>query len=308
MLEQIQRDLFALGARLADPAHRIAERVSEGGGDWRRRRRGSSSGSTRSKRSCRRCAGSSSPADRTAARRCMSRARSAAAPSGRWSRWPRPRAGRIRAGAADLRQPAVGPAVRHGARRQPSRRIAGTRVVSTHAPRTTNPELASAYSYCERARASSTTRTFRSRRFCCLRACAPHVAAVYAFARLADDFADEGDRAAAERLAGSTAGARGCTRRPSGEPASAVTTHADVFRRACRTRFGRVVCRCRSCTILLSAFRQDVTVTRYATLGRRARLLPALRQPGRPARAAHRRLRGSGARRAGRTPSARRCS
>ena len=29
MLERIQRDLFALGARLADPAHRIAERVTK---------------------------------------------------------------------------------------------------------------------------------------------------------------------------------------------------------------------------------------------------------------------------------------
>jgi cob(I)alamin adenosyltransferase len=29
MVEQIQRDLFALGARLADPAHRIAERVTK---------------------------------------------------------------------------------------------------------------------------------------------------------------------------------------------------------------------------------------------------------------------------------------
>ena len=29
MLEQIQRDLFALGARLADPAHHIAERVAK---------------------------------------------------------------------------------------------------------------------------------------------------------------------------------------------------------------------------------------------------------------------------------------
>lgn len=35
MLEQIQRDLFALGARLADPARRIAERVTKAavGGD-----------------------------------------------------------------------------------------------------------------------------------------------------------------------------------------------------------------------------------------------------------------------------------
>jgi cob(I)alamin adenosyltransferase len=29
MVEQIQRDLFALGSRLADPAHRIAERVTK---------------------------------------------------------------------------------------------------------------------------------------------------------------------------------------------------------------------------------------------------------------------------------------
>ncbi len=29
MLEQIQRDLFAVGARLADPSHRIAERVTK---------------------------------------------------------------------------------------------------------------------------------------------------------------------------------------------------------------------------------------------------------------------------------------
>ncbi|MBI2222478.1 MAG: cob(I)yrinic acid a,c-diamide adenosyltransferase [Acidobacteria bacterium] len=36
MIDQIQRDLFALGARLADPAHRIAERVTKasiGSGD-----------------------------------------------------------------------------------------------------------------------------------------------------------------------------------------------------------------------------------------------------------------------------------
>ena len=39
MLEQIQRDLFALGSRLADPQHRIAARVTKaqvGGGDIER--------------------------------------------------------------------------------------------------------------------------------------------------------------------------------------------------------------------------------------------------------------------------------
>ena len=33
------------------------------------------------------------------------------------------------------------------------------------------------------------------------RAMRPHIAAIYAFARIADDFADEGERAPAERLA-----------------------------------------------------------------------------------------------------------
>ena len=36
MLEQLQRDLFAVGARLADPAHRVAERIAKaaiGAGD-----------------------------------------------------------------------------------------------------------------------------------------------------------------------------------------------------------------------------------------------------------------------------------
>ena len=42
-LVHIQRDLFALGAMLADPRHRIADRVDEGGA--RRCRRGAPRGS-----------------------------------------------------------------------------------------------------------------------------------------------------------------------------------------------------------------------------------------------------------------------
>ena len=83
MLEQIQRDLFALGARLADPAKKIADRVDQGGGDATRTSAGSRDGSIGSRRNCRRCAGSSSPADREPAPRCTSRERSAAAPSAR---------------------------------------------------------------------------------------------------------------------------------------------------------------------------------------------------------------------------------
>jgi squalene synthase HpnC len=102
----------------------------------------------------------------------------------------------------------------------------------------------------------------------------PHVAAVYAFARVADDFADEGDRPAAERLAlldawrsllleaagavGARDGAVPAAR--AGLPAEA----ADIF-----AALGSTI---RACGLtvapfedLLSAFRQDVTTTRYAT-------------------------------------------
>jgi phytoene synthase len=87
----------------------------------------------------------------------------------------------------------------------------------------------------------------------------PHVAAIYAFARAADDFADEGDRPAVERLrllddwhARLTACVDG---RPGDDP---------VF-----VALGETI---RTCSLpvelfedLLSAFRQDVTTTRYAT-------------------------------------------
>jgi phytoene synthase len=87
----------------------------------------------------------------------------------------------------------------------------------------------------------------------------PHVAAIYAFARAADDFADEGDCPAVERLrllddwhARLTACVDG---RPGDDP---------VF-----VALGETI---RTCSLpvelfedLLSAFRQDVTTTRYAT-------------------------------------------
>ena len=86
MLEQIQRDLFALGARLADPAHKIAERVDEGRGRRATTSSGSSAGSIARGASCRRCGASFSPAARRPAPRCTSRAPSAAAPNGPSSR------------------------------------------------------------------------------------------------------------------------------------------------------------------------------------------------------------------------------
>ena len=98
----------------------------------------------------------------------------------------------------------------------------------------------------------------------------PHVAAVYAFARSADDFADEGERTPAERLAlldgwefrlrhAATSPEAGPPPRP-GEPRHTV----EVF-----VALGETI---RSLSLpvhlfeeLLSAFRQDVTLTRYRT-------------------------------------------
>jgi squalene synthase HpnC len=102
------------------------------------------------------------------------------------------------------------------------------------------------------------------------RAMRPHVAALYAFARTADDFADEGDRPASDRLRllegwhrRLTAAAmldQGGAPPAEGEPADTVEIFLGV---------GRSI---RECLLpvslfedLLSAFRQDVTVTRYAT-------------------------------------------
>jgi squalene synthase HpnC len=98
----------------------------------------------------------------------------------------------------------------------------------------------------------------------------PHVAAVYAFARAADDFADEGDRSArerhvlldgwSERLRASAASSEpGPPPRP-GEPAHT----AAIFQAVGAT------IRARALPVelfedLLSAFRQDVDVTRYST-------------------------------------------
>jgi squalene synthase HpnC len=91
-----------------------------------------------------------------------------------------------------------------------------------------------------------------------------HVAAIYAFARLADDFADEGDRSDAERLhllddwqhrLDNAAGGRVDD---DGTEAARVFTALAATMRACSLGadlFGD----------LLSAFRQDVLVKRYAS-------------------------------------------
>lgn len=96
----------------------------------------------------------------------------------------------------------------------------------------------------------------------------PHVAAVYAFARVADDFADEGSRPAAERLALLDAW-EACLRTGTEDGEGGVhpglpAETADIF-----AALGHTISACRLPVSLLedllSAFRQDVTVRRYAT-------------------------------------------
>ena len=87
----------------------------------------------------------------------------------------------------------------------------------------------------------------------------PHIAAIYAFARAADDFADEGDRTADERLrllddwhARLTA----CVAGEAGDDPVFVALGETI--RTCALPVGLF-------EDLLSAFRQDVTTTRYAS-------------------------------------------
>jgi squalene synthase HpnC len=129
-------------------------------------------------------------------------------------------------------------------------------------------DLQEAYAACERL-ASTHYENFPVASTLLPRAMRPHVAAVYAFARVADDFADEGDRPADERIQRLEQwrerlhrAVDGAEQRPSapGEPAEA----ARIFRAVGATM--------RSCELpvslfedLLSAFAQDVRVSRYAT-------------------------------------------
>lgn len=99
------------------------------------------------------------------------------------------------------------------------------------------------------------------------RAARPHVAAIYAFARAADDFADEGERSVDERhrlidgwrrrLRDSTSAFENPEH---GEPA-----HTVAIFRALRATIETLDLPVDLFEDLLSAFRQDVTVRRYAT-------------------------------------------
>lgn len=91
----------------------------------------------------------------------------------------------------------------------------------------------------------------------------PHVAAIYAFARAADDLADEGRALAARRLAALDAW-RARLRRAAAGDVDPADPHAAVFLALADT-MGRHALPVALFEDLLSAFAQDVTVTRYET-------------------------------------------
>jgi squalene synthase HpnC len=122
--------------------------------------------------------------------------------------------------------------------------------------------LEAAYAYCERLAQSHYENFPVASRLLPARM-RPHIAAVYAFARLADDMADEGQRPAAERLADLEAWDARLSSIAAGAAPSA-GPHAEVF---VALRATIDACRLPPSLLhdLISAFRQDVTVTRYAT-------------------------------------------
>lgn len=108
----------------------------------------------------------------------------------------------------------------------------------------------------------------------------PHVAAVYAFARVADDFADEGDRPAAERLdlldawsdrlhACTDPADPGFGPAPRATATGRVTVALPAETTHIFAALGSTIRTCglpvSLCDDLLSAFRQDVTTFRYDT-------------------------------------------
>ena len=162
---------------------------------------------------------------------------------------------RRRGGRARVHQPVVGSAVHHGARRQRARRGRRRRVVAE-----------AAYAACLRlARQHYENFPVASRLM--PPASRPHIAAIYAFARMADDFADEGDRRRREsRLARLDEWRERLHAAAAGRPWRRATM---PMRRRSSRRSPRpwpcIASMCRLFDDLLSAFRQDVVTTRYET-------------------------------------------
>jgi phytoene synthase len=127
----------------------------------------------------------------------------------------------------------------------------------------TGPSLDAAYAYCQRM-AAAHYENFPVASLLLPRHMRPHVAAVYAFARVADDIADEGDASPADRLAALDAWRARLRTAALGRARQEEEPHAQIFVALAHTM--------RECELpvglfedLLSAFAQDVTTTRYAT-------------------------------------------
>ena len=128
---------------------------------------------------------------------------------------------------------------------------------------TSSAALADAYAYCERL-ARSHHENFPVASHLLPAPMRPHVAAVYAFARLADDMADEGERPDVARLDDLREWGARLDRAVAGEIAPG--PHGEVF---VALRHSIAACRLPVPLFhdLLSAFAQDVTVKRYASWG-----------------------------------------
>jgi len=125
-----------------------------------------------------------------------------------------------------------------------------------------SPDVSGAYAYCERLARTHYENFPVASRLVPARM-RPHIAAIYAFARIADDMADEGDRPAAERLAdldrwGDRLDAALAGAAPPADEHAAVFVALAHSIRTCRLPVSLL-------HDLLSAFRQDVHVTRYAS-------------------------------------------
>lgn len=125
-----------------------------------------------------------------------------------------------------------------------------------------SPELARAYASCEQLAREHYENFPVASRLVPARM-RPHIAAIYAFARYADDLADEGERPAADRIADLEAWGRRLDRAVRDgqvDPGQ----HAEVF---VAIRHSIAECRLPVSLLhdLLSAFIQDVTVKRYAS-------------------------------------------
>lgn len=122
-----------------------------------------------------------------------------------------------------------------------------------------DPAVRAAYEHCERL-ARTHYENFPVASLLVPAQIRPHIAAIYAFARTADDFADQPGRAPAVRL--ELLDDWGRRLRASVETAPAAGDHVFIALRDTMIRCGLAP---ELFEDLLSAFRQDVTVHRYAT-------------------------------------------